>query len=58
CVALRRGANEVAIGFDEGIVVIKLGRDEPAFSMDPAGKLIHTRNRLVLSGSAQGLAED
>ncbi|KAF8121048.1 coatomer WD associated region-domain-containing protein [Boletus edulis] len=58
CVALRRDANEVAIGFDEGIVVIKLGRDEPTFSMDPAGKLIYTRNQLVLSGNVQSLTED
>ncbi|KAF8804307.1 hypothetical protein BYT27DRAFT_7194481, partial [Phlegmacium glaucopus] len=34
CVALRKDANEVAVGFDEGVVVIKLGRDEPTFSMD------------------------
>ncbi|KAF8814145.1 hypothetical protein BYT27DRAFT_6340070 [Phlegmacium glaucopus] len=37
CVALRKDANEVAVGFDEGVVVIKLGRDEPTFSMDRPG---------------------
>ncbi|KAF8119817.1 WD40-repeat-containing domain protein [Boletus edulis] len=58
CVALQRDANKVAIGFDEGIVVIKLGRDESTFSMDPTGKLIYTRNQLVLSGNVQSLTED
>ncbi|KAG8219095.1 coatomer WD associated region-domain-containing protein [Butyriboletus roseoflavus] len=58
CVSLRRDANEVAVGFDEGIVVIKLGRDEPTFSMDPTGKLIYTRNQLVLSANVQNLADD
>ncbi|KAF6750989.1 coatomer protein [Ephemerocybe angulata] len=51
CVALNKGANEVAVGFDEGVVVIKLGRDEPTFSMDPSGKLIYTKNHEVLSGN-------
>ena len=58
CVALRRDANEVAVGFDEGVVVIKLGRDEPIFSMDPSGKLIYTRNTDVLSANLQVRQED
>ncbi|KAF7370716.1 Coatomer subunit beta' [Mycena sanguinolenta] len=53
CIALRRDANDVAFGFDEGVVVIKLGRDEPTFSMDPSGKLIFTRNQEVYSGNLQ-----
>ncbi|KAI6146437.1 coatomer WD associated region-domain-containing protein [Pisolithus tinctorius] len=58
CVALRKDANEIAVGYDEGIVVIKLGRDEPTYSMDPSGKLIYTRNQLVLSGNIQTLSPD
>ncbi|OAX39081.1 Coatomer, beta' subunit [Rhizopogon vinicolor AM-OR11-026] len=57
CVSLRRDANEVAVGFDEGIVVIKLGRDEPTYSMDPSGKLIYTKNQIVLSGNLATLAD-
>ncbi|KAF9477857.1 coatomer protein [Pholiota conissans] len=53
CVSLRKDANEVAVGFDDGVVVIKLGRDEPTLSMDPSGKLIYTRNHDVLSGNLQ-----
>ncbi|KAF8876230.1 coatomer protein [Mucidula mucida] len=55
CIALRKGATEVGVGFDEGVVVIKLGRDEPTFSMDPSGKLVYTRNQQVLSGNVQML---
>jgi len=58
CVSLRKDANEVAVGFDEGVVVIKLGRDEPTFSMDPSGKLIYTRNHDVLSGNIQTISAD
>ncbi|TFK47007.1 coatomer beta [Heliocybe sulcata] len=58
CVALRKDANEVAVGFDEGAVIIKLGRDEPTFSMDPSGKLVYTRNQEVLSANLQTLQDD
>ncbi|KAJ3570475.1 hypothetical protein NP233_g4378 [Leucocoprinus birnbaumii] len=51
CLALCKDTNEVAVGFDKGVVAIKLGRDEPTFSMDPSGKLIYTRNHEVLSGN-------
>ncbi|TDL30082.1 coatomer protein [Rickenella mellea] len=58
CVSVRRGANDVAVGFDEGVVVIKLGRDEPSFSMDPSGKLIYTRNTEVLSANLSAPADN
>ncbi|KAG6852753.1 hypothetical protein C0991_009331 [Blastosporella zonata] len=58
CTALRKDSNEVAFGFDEGVVVIKLGRDEPAFSMDPSGKLIYTKGHDVLSGNLQMLPDE
>ncbi|CAL1699921.1 unnamed protein product [Somion occarium] len=53
CIAVRKTANEIAVGYDEGVVVVKLGRDEPTFSMDPSGKLIYTRNNEVLSANLQ-----
>ncbi|KIY50151.1 coatomer protein [Fistulina hepatica ATCC 64428] len=56
CISLRRDANEIAVGFDEGVVVIKLGRDEPTFSMDPLGKLVYTRHHEVHSGNLQTIA--
>ncbi|KAI0048076.1 coatomer protein [Auriscalpium vulgare] len=58
CIAVRKEGNEIAVGFDEGSVVIKLGRDEPTFSMDPAGKLIYTRHNEVLSANLQTVTDD
>jgi coatomer subunit beta' len=46
-----RGTNEVAVKFDDGVVVLKLGRDEPSYSMDPSGKLVHTRGSEVLTST-------
>ncbi|KAI6042200.1 WD40-repeat-containing domain protein [Pisolithus marmoratus] len=59
CVALRRDANEVAVGYDEGIVVIKcLAGTNQRTAWIPSGKLIYTRNQLVLSGNIQTLSSD
>ena len=43
CVALRKMANEVAVGYDEGVIVIKLGKDEPTLSADAQGKMVYTK---------------
>jgi len=58
CVAVRKSGNEVAVGYDEGVVVVKLGRDEPTYSMDPSGKLIYTHNNEVLSANLQTIQEE
>ncbi|KAL6307108.1 coatomer beta [Sparassis latifolia] len=58
CIAIRKTSNEIAVGYDEGIVVIKLGRDEPTYSMDPSGKLIYTHNNEVLSANLQTIQDD
>jgi len=39
-IAYLRGSNDIALGYDEGTIVIKLGREEPAVSMDNTGKII------------------
>ncbi|KAH8105613.1 hypothetical protein DFH11DRAFT_1492553, partial [Phellopilus nigrolimitatus] len=53
CVAVRPHTNDVAVGFDKGVVVVKLGRDEPVLS----GKLVYTRNTDVLSANLQAAAD-
>ncbi|KAI7849632.1 coatomer WD associated region-domain-containing protein [Circinella umbellata] len=44
CIAYQKGGNNVALGFDEGSVVLKLGREEPAVSMDTSGKIIWAKH--------------
>jgi len=44
CVAYVRGQQEIGFGFDEGIVVLKMGREEPVMSMDSMGKIIWAKN--------------
>jgi len=42
-----RGTNDVALGYDEGCIVVKLGREEPAVSMDGSGKVIWARHNEI-----------
>ncbi|KHJ86644.1 WD domain, G-beta repeat protein [Oesophagostomum dentatum] len=44
CIQAQRGSNTVAIGYDEGSVTLKLGREEPAVSMDHTGKILWARH--------------
>ncbi|KAJ5569719.1 uncharacterized protein N7459_009149 [Penicillium hispanicum] len=54
CIAHQRGRQGVAIGFDDGAVVVKMGREEPAVSMDGSGKLIWARHSEVVSAVIKG----
>ncbi|GAA96135.1 uncharacterized protein L969DRAFT_84004 [Mixia osmundae IAM 14324] len=58
CVAYGKKRNDVAFGFDEGAVVVKLGREEPSVSMDSNGKVVYARNSEVLIAHIQNQGED
>ena len=47
CLCVTQGSNNIAIGYDEGAVVLKIGRDEPVASMDSSGKIIWARHNEV-----------
>lgn len=49
CVSYQRGKQGVAMGFDDGAVVVKMGREEPAVSMDGSGKVIWAKHSEILS---------
>ena len=42
--AVQKGSNHVALGYDEGCVLIQLGREEPAMSMDGMGKILWAKH--------------
>ncbi|CAF4799801.1 unnamed protein product, partial [Rotaria socialis] len=44
-IACLHGSNNVALGYDEGTMMIKLGREEPAMSMDASsGKIVWAKH--------------
>lgn len=44
CIACQHSGNAIAFGYDEGSVVIRLGRENPVVSMDATGKIIWAKN--------------
>lgn len=56
--AFLRGSNLLAVGYDEGSVLLKFGREEPSVSMDPTGKVIWAKHMEIWSSSLKGVATD
>ncbi|KAF4555540.1 Coatomer subunit beta-like protein 2 [Elsinoe fawcettii] len=54
CVSYQRGKQGIAVGFDDGAVVVKMGREEPAVSMDGSGKVIWARHSEILTAVIKG----
>ncbi|VDN01653.1 unnamed protein product [Thelazia callipaeda] len=44
CIHTLKGSNTIAIGCDEGSITLKLGREEPAVSMDSSGKILWAKH--------------
>jgi len=57
-IACLKGSNDVAIGYDEGSILIKLGREEPAMSMDSSGKIIWAKHCEVQQANLKAIAGD
>lgn len=49
CVTCRKGSNLIGLGFDGGVVVLQMGKEEPTISMDPTGKIIWSKHSEVFS---------
>jgi len=54
CVSYQKGNQSIAVGYDDGLVAVKLGREEPAVSMDGSGKIIWARHNEILSSTIKG----
>lgn len=53
------GSNNVAIGYDEGSVMVKVGREEPAVSMDSqGGKIVWARHSEIQQVNLKALEDD
>ncbi|XP_052225697.1 coatomer subunit beta'-like isoform X7 [Dreissena polymorpha] len=56
-IACARGSNNVALGYDEGSIIIKLGREEPAMSMDSSGKIIWAKHSEIQQANIKAMGE-
>ncbi|RXN03430.1 coatomer subunit beta [Labeo rohita] len=57
CVSGLRGSNNVALGYDEGSIIIKLGREEPAMSMDTNGKIIWAKHSEIQQANLKAMGD-
>ncbi|RHX99140.1 hypothetical protein DYB36_009999 [Aphanomyces astaci] len=58
CLAGLDSSNVLAIGYDEGSVVLRLGHDTPVVSMDATGKLIWATNNEIQTASVKGVVAE
>jgi len=56
--AATKEANKLAIGFDDGCVVIELGSDDPVASMEQSGKVVWAKNNEIQTASVRGIASE
>ncbi|CAN9511190.1 unnamed protein product [Ophioblennius macclurei] len=57
CICGLQGSNNVAVGYDEGSIIIKLGREEPAMSMDSSGKIMWARHSEVQQANLKAMGD-
>ncbi|CAF1019776.1 unnamed protein product [Adineta ricciae] len=58
-IACLKGSNNVALGYDEGSMMIKLGREEPAMSMDAStGKIVWAKHCEIQQVNLKQLSSD
>ena len=48
----------IAIGYDEGTIMIKLGREEPVASMDNSGKIIWAKHTEIQTVNIKSIGLD
>ncbi|MBN3293053.1 COPB2 protein, partial [Polypterus senegalus] len=57
CVASMRGSSNVALGFDEGNIIIKIGHEEPAMSMDASGRIIWAKHSKIQQANLKAMGD-
>lgn len=56
-ISMMKGSNNVALGYDEGSIIVKLGREEPAMSMDSNGKIVFAKHSEISQANLKNLAD-
>ncbi|GLT52961.1 hypothetical protein SLA2020_262660 [Shorea laevis] len=53
-----KGSRRVVIGYDEGTIMVKLGREEPVASMDNSGKIIWAKHNEIQTVNIKSVGAD
>ncbi|CAK8698584.1 coatomer subunit beta'-like isoform X2 [Clavelina lepadiformis] len=57
CISAMKGSNNVGLGYDDGSIMIKLGREEPAMSMDNNGKIIWAKHSEIQQANLKAMTD-
>ncbi|KAG6422303.1 hypothetical protein SASPL_118870 [Salvia splendens] len=57
-VSYMRGSRRVVIGYDEGTIMVKLGREVPVASMDNSGKIIWSKHNEIQTVNIKSIGAD
>ncbi|KAK7070650.1 Coatomer subunit beta' [Halocaridina rubra] len=57
CISALKGSNNVCFGYDEGSVMIKLGREQPAMTMDVSGKIVWARHSEIQQANLKAMGD-
>lgn len=52
------GPHRVVIGYDEGTIMVKIGREEPVASMDNSGKIIWAKHNEIQTVNIKSVGAD
>ncbi|KAI7743203.1 hypothetical protein M8C21_020559 [Ambrosia artemisiifolia] len=53
-----KGSRRVVIGYDEGTIMVKIGREEPVVSMDNSGKIIWSKHNEIQTVNIKSVGAD
>ena len=53
-----KGTNNIAFGYDEGAIMIKIGREDPVCSMDSSGKILYAKHNEVFTANVKTAAAE
>eukprot|EP01051_Picozoa_sp_SAG22_P012892 SAG22_NODE_1385_length_4533_cov_11.714253_2_plen_586_part_00 len=57
-VAYLKGTNNLAFGYDEGAIMIKIGREDPVCSMDSSGKILYAKHSEVWAANVKTVSSE
>ncbi|KAJ6715238.1 COATOMER SUBUNIT BETA'-1 [Salix viminalis] len=57
-VGYMKGSRRIVIGYDEGTIMVKIGREEPVASMDNSGKIIWAKHNEIQTVNIKSVGAD
>ncbi|XP_045125694.1 coatomer subunit beta'-like isoform X9 [Portunus trituberculatus] len=57
CICTLKGSNNVCFGYDEGSVMVKVGREEPAMTMDVSGKIVWAKHSEIQQANLKAMGD-